>query len=176
MYVLLIGVAKIYIYIYIHWACYSNWRQTFSCSHKCNPVCPWPKNDHRVIKTIKVKMEVNLNVICQKRWTIQDGYWITLTIYPLTSIIIFSVLFSVHFLRCWQGEFVQQWRVSFGLPYSVKWSFVMNLLEFDFKKSAKIKNAQNLKINFNGNYLQVPKERINIVLLLTEFHGVEGGQ
>lgn len=53
----------------------------------------------------------------------------------------------------------------------------MNLLEFDFKKSAKIKNAQNLKRNFNGNYLQVPKERINIVLLnFTEFHGVEGGQ
>ena len=164
------------IYIYIYWACYSNWRQTFSCSHKCNPVCPRPKNDHRVIKTIKAKMEVNLTVIRQKRWTIQDGYWITLTIYPLTSIFIFSILFSVHFLRCWQEEFVQQWRVSFGLPYSVKWSFVMNLLEFDFKKSAKIKNAQNLKRNFNGNYLQVSKERINIVLLLTEFHGVEGGQ
>ena len=37
-------------------------------------LCPWPKNDHRVIKTIKVKMEVNLTVIRQKRWTIQDGY------------------------------------------------------------------------------------------------------
>ena len=52
----------------------------------------------------------------------------------------------------------------------------MNLLEFDLKKSAKIKNAQNLKRNCNGNYLQVSKERINIVLLLTEFHGVEGWQ
>lgn len=52
----------------------------------------------------------------------------------------------------------------------------MNLLEFDLKKSAKIKNAQNLKRNCNGNYWQVSKERINIVLLLTEFHGVEGGQ
>ena len=27
-------------------------------------------------------------------------------LYTLTSVFIFSILFSVHFLRCWQGEFV----------------------------------------------------------------------
>ena len=40
-------------------------------------------------------------------------YWLhlhwfkhTLTLYTLTSVFIFSLLFSVHLLRCWQGEFV----------------------------------------------------------------------
>ena len=30
--------------------------------------------------------------------------------YTLTSVYIFSILFSIHFLRCWQGEFVWQSR------------------------------------------------------------------
>ena len=29
-----------------------------------------------------------------------------LTLYILTSVCTFSILFSIHFLRCWQGEFV----------------------------------------------------------------------
>ena len=33
---------------------------------------------------------------------------VTLTLYILTSVCIFSILFSIHFLRCWQGEFVKQ--------------------------------------------------------------------
>ena len=35
-----------------------------------------------------------------------------LTLYTLTSVCIFSILFSIHFLRCWQREFVQQSRAS----------------------------------------------------------------
>ena len=35
-----------------------------------------------------------------------------LTLYTLTSLCIFSTLFSIHFLRCWQGEFVSQSRAS----------------------------------------------------------------
>ena len=35
-----------------------------------------------------------------------------LTLYTLTSVCIFSILFSVNFLRCWQGEFVEQSRAS----------------------------------------------------------------
>ena len=35
-----------------------------------------------------------------------------LTLYTLTSVFIFSMLFSVHILMCWQGEFVLQSRVS----------------------------------------------------------------
>ena len=37
---------------------------------------------------------------------------VTLTLYTLTSLCIFSILFSIHFLRCRQGEFVQQSRAS----------------------------------------------------------------
>ena len=35
-----------------------------------------------------------------------------LTLYTLTSVYIFSILFSIHFLWCWQGEFVKQSRAS----------------------------------------------------------------
>ena len=36
----------------------------------------------------------------------------SLTLDTLTSVCIFSILFSIHFLRCWQGEFVEQSRAS----------------------------------------------------------------
>ena len=36
----------------------------------------------------------------------------TLTLYSLTSVCIFSILLPRHFLRFWQGEFVQQSRAS----------------------------------------------------------------
>ena len=35
-----------------------------------------------------------------------------LTLYNLTSVCIFSILFSKHFLQCWQGEFVLQSKAS----------------------------------------------------------------
>ena len=35
-----------------------------------------------------------------------------LTLYTLTSVCIFSILFSIHFQRGWQGEFVQQSRAA----------------------------------------------------------------
>ena len=34
----------------------------------------------------------------------------TFTLYPLTSVCIFSILFSIHFLRCWRREFVYRSR------------------------------------------------------------------
>ena len=37
-----------------------------------------------------------------------------LILYTLTSILIFSLLFSIHFLKCWQGEFIQQSRTLVG--------------------------------------------------------------
>ena len=37
-------------------------------------------------------------------------YASVLTLYTLTSVCIFSILFSIHFLRGWQGEFVYQSR------------------------------------------------------------------
>ena len=33
-----------------------------------------------------------------------SGLCKVLTLYTLTSVCIFSILFSIHFLRCWQGE------------------------------------------------------------------------
>ena len=47
---------------------------------------------------------------------------VTLTLYTLTSVCIFSILFSIHFLRCWQGEFVWQSRASLA-------SFGFNTIE-----------------------------------------------
>ena len=35
-----------------------------------------------------------------------------LTLYTITSVCIFSILLSKHFLRCWQGEFISQSRAS----------------------------------------------------------------
>ena len=40
-----------------------------------------------------------------------EGFW---TLHNLISICIFSILFSIYFLRCWQGEFVWQSRASLG--------------------------------------------------------------
>ena len=36
----------------------------------------------------------------------------SLTLYTLTSVCIFSILFSIHFPRCWQWEFVSPSRAS----------------------------------------------------------------
>ena len=44
-----------------------------------------------------------------------EVFWaksLLLTPYTLTSESIFSILFSIHFVRCWQGEFIQQSRAS----------------------------------------------------------------
>ena len=38
--------------------------------------------------------------------------WDILNLYALTSDCIFSILFTIHFQRCWQGEFIEQSRVS----------------------------------------------------------------
>ena len=36
----------------------------------------------------------------------KTDYMMSLTLYTLTSVCIFSILFYIHFLMCWQGEFV----------------------------------------------------------------------
>ena len=46
---------------------------------------------------------------------------VTLILYTLRSVCMFSILFSVQLLRCWQGEFVQQSTAS---------SFCNNFLSF----------------------------------------------
>ena len=36
----------------------------------------------------------------------ETDYMMSVILYTLTSVCIFSILFSIHFLMCWQGEFV----------------------------------------------------------------------
>ena len=43
-----------------------------------------------------------------KSWCIETH----LTLHTLTLVCLFSLLICLHFLRCWQGEFVQQSRAS----------------------------------------------------------------
>ena len=49
------------------------------------------------------KVQLVIYSRCLVRWS---NSWTILTLYTLTSVCIFSILFSIHFLRCWQGEFV----------------------------------------------------------------------
>ena len=52
--------------------------------------------------------------------------WCILTLYSITSVCIFSILLSRHFLRLWQGEFVQQSRASLVII-----CFILMTLMFD---------------------------------------------
>ena len=49
----------------------------------------------------------------------------SLTLYTLTSVCIFSILFSIHFLMYWQGEFVKQLRGS-SVDYHFLYSHDLN--------------------------------------------------
>ena len=50
-------------------------------------------------------------------------FYCLLTLYTLTSVCIFSILFPIHFLRYWQGEFVKKSRASLD---SVAWHKIVN--------------------------------------------------
>ena len=61
------------------------------------------------------------NVILEAKWTLRKNVTFgretnslepTLTFYTITSVCIFSILFSMHFFRCLQGEFVWQSKAS----------------------------------------------------------------
>ena len=46
-------------------------------------------------------------------WWVALASCLWLTLYTIISVCIFSTLFFIHFLRCWQGEFVCQSKGSF---------------------------------------------------------------
>ena len=61
------------------------------------------------------------NVILEAKWTLRKNVtfgretkfsWTYLNLFTITSVCIFSILFSMHFFRCWQGEFVWQSKAS----------------------------------------------------------------
>ena len=57
-------------------------------------------------------LALHLRQTIQPDKKITQGYSNVFTLYTLTSICIFSILFSIHFPRFWQGEFVKQSRAS----------------------------------------------------------------
>ena len=58
------------------------------------------------IKTFYFSVWLNNVLWNHFKWPIWNRF--TLTLYNLTSVCIFSLLFSIHFLRCWRGEFNNQ--------------------------------------------------------------------
>ena len=66
--------------------------------------------DHRLIFTIQLHSpQLYIQAIL---YIYKSDYMMSLTLNTLSSVCIFSLLFSIHFLMCWQGEFVQQSRGS----------------------------------------------------------------
>ena len=64
------------------------------------------KYRHHTLKKNKVKNHTTKHSQKVTLGKSNFSWWDVLTIYTLTSVSIFSILFSIHFLRCWQGEFV----------------------------------------------------------------------
>ena len=67
---------------------------------------------HKDAKTLVLLPSMFLQIITNK---IVD--LISLYMYILSSVCIFSILFSIHSLKCWQGEFVWQSKASLGDDY-----------------------------------------------------------
>ena len=72
---------------------------------------------HSYEKKLSIETCMNMHIMCQDnlcfKWSCQTlytneqiDYTRIKSLYTLTSVCIFSLLFSIHFLRCWQGEFV----------------------------------------------------------------------
>ena len=64
--------------------------------------------------------------ICLSLWMTACNH--NLSLYTQTSQYIYSLLFSKHFLRCWQGEFFKQSRASLVGEFI---SFILLTLKFD---------------------------------------------
>lgn len=45
-------------------------------------------------------------------WILNGNSWPKWTFSTLTSVCVFSIMFSIHFPRCWEGEFVWQSKAS----------------------------------------------------------------
>ena len=66
----------------------------------------WPNNwSARHSQRFKRKNRVDIAPLHFENWGRIPGMAL-LTFYNLKSVCIFSLLFSIHLLRCWQGEFV----------------------------------------------------------------------
>ena len=62
------------------------------------------EEDHRIMFTGHLHLpQLYIQAIL---YICRTDYIMSLTLYTLTSVCIFSILSSIHFLICWQGEFV----------------------------------------------------------------------
>ena len=68
--------------------------------------------DHRLMFTIGTSTYHNYIFKQYSSYIHKTDYMMSLTLYTLTSVCIFSILFSLHLLMCWKGEFVEQSRGS----------------------------------------------------------------
>ena len=71
-----------------------------------------------------------------------------LILYTLTSVCIFSILFSIHFLKCWQGEFGWQSRISLTSNHCfLSWFLIEVILKREIRSwSLDIKRSKGLEI------------------------------
>ena len=84
-------------------------------SWKGNCYCSF--TDVFIAVATNIHNKVSFNIECFKNFLsfspiLLTISWALLTLYILTSVCIFSPLFSIHSLMCWQGEFAEQSRGS----------------------------------------------------------------
>ena len=72
--------------------------------HLCDSQSSYDEN----LSKLKIILLVTQVSICMQYLS----YEISLPLHTPTSVCIFSTLFSIHFQRCWQGEFVHQSKAS----------------------------------------------------------------
>ena len=81
------------------------------------------KEDHRLMFARQLRSpQLYIQAIL---YIYKTDYMMSLTLYTLTSVCIFSMLFFIHFLMCWEGEFVQQSRGS-SVGYHFLYSHDLN--------------------------------------------------
>ena len=81
-----------------------NERQKEKMSKRITASSEWKKEWRDKLKNEWIPVNVRIN-----EWKLKKN----LTLYTLRSVWILSILFFIHFLRCWQGEFVYQSKASF---------------------------------------------------------------
>ena len=101
-----------YIYSYLSFECMISARPPakHAFCKKWLPTCKREKRSRNCFKFDAYKFngwyEFQRQITSRSESPISDNFAPALTLYTLTSVCIFSKLFSIHFLRCWQGEFV----------------------------------------------------------------------
>ena len=102
-----------------------------------------------------------------------------LTLYTLTSVCISSLLFSIHSLSCWQGEFVEQSKaflVGDHFPYSrhLNLWFRGNIVRRNYKLITQ--RVQRVNTMFNFPFSLDPDEDPLGVLLMIDFYALQSEQ